>query len=205
MSFGEGLADHTLNTHTCGRVAEGHSAVRSSDVTPALGVFAQRELDTGLSAFEEHLVGTLAPAHLYYRALSTDGIRAAVQNIRSGHAAGHGAVNGNIFRIQDVFNGHHRRDRDAALIDTVCRRVRMAIDDAGHQILSCSFNDFRIGGNQNFLAHFHNLSISHQHRPLERSFGDGEDSGVLNDDRARRQGRKCQKNCRRQSNSGSIH
>ena len=199
LGFGESLANHILHTHASGGVAEGHSSIRCGDVAPALRVLTERELDSRLGAFEDHLAGALAPAHLDYRALSADGICAAVEDIRSGYAAGHGPVDGDVFRVQDVFDGDHGGHRNAGLIDAVRGRVRMAIDDAGHQILPGGVDDLRIGGNQDLLPHFHDFSIAHQHRALEGSFGDGEDGGVLNDNGARRQRWDRQRNCQQNS------
>ena len=120
-----------------------------------------------------------------------------MEDIRSGYAAGHGPVDGDVFRVQDVFDGDHGGHRNAGLIDAVRGRVRMAIDDAGHQILSAGVDYLRIGGNQDLLSHLHDFSIAHQHGALECSFGDGEDGGVLNDNGARCQHWNRQQNCRR--------
>src|SRR5579863_9858206 len=58
----------------------------------------------------------------------------------------------------------------------------MAVDDTRHDELAARVDDARAVGNQDLLAHLHDLSIAYHHGTLDRSIGDREDGSVANHD-----------------------
>ena len=86
--------------------------------------------------------------------------------------------------LHDVPDVDHRGDRHAAFIDTArSGDVRVAIDDAGDEILSAGFDDGGAGRHHHLLADLRDLAVFHHHRPLEdplRAFR--HHGGILNHD-----------------------
>ena len=144
----------------------------------------------GSGAFEDHVVGVLAPAHLDHGAFAADGVGAAVENVGGGDAAGERAVDGDVVGIEHVFDADHRGDRDAAFVDAVGGDVRVAIDDAGHQVFARGVDDGGAGGSHDLLADLGDLAVADEDGALEGALGDGQYRGVLNDARGPRQRRR---------------
>src|ERR1035438_5801713 len=94
------------------------------------------------------------------------------------------AVDGDVVGVDDVLDVDHRGDRHAAFIDSArAGDVRVAIDDAGNEILPARFDNGGAGRHHHLLADFGDLTVFHHHGALEDAFGAfGHDGGVLNHD-----------------------
>ena len=129
-------------------------------IAGALGVFAERELDAGSGAFEDHALRVLAPAHLERQRLAADGVGGAVQDVGRGHAAGQRAIDRDVLGVDDVLDIDHRGDADAAFVDAaIAGDVRVAVDDAGDHVLVGGIDDLGAGGLHDLLADLGDLAV----------------------------------------------
>ena len=115
------------------------------------------------------------------------GIGTAVQDVGAGHPAGEVPVDVDVVRIQDIFDPHHRGYRQAAFIDAAADcYVGVAIDDAGHRILTGRVDDRGARGDRNLGADLRDLAVADDDgAPGDVSMRDGKDRGVFYDCRSR--------------------
>src|SRR5262249_19800568 len=112
--------------------------------------------------------------------LSADRIRGAMKNVGGGNAARKIAVDVDVIGVQYLFHRHHRRDRDASLVDTFRRDVRMAVDNSRDHKLPGSINYLSLFGGFDRLADFGDFSILDENGTvLDGAVRDGKDGGVL--------------------------
>src|SRR6202011_2755329 len=94
--FSEGGTNGFLYAHA----RDGITHSSSDTEIGALGIFSESKFDAGQCTLERELRRGLAPAKLDHNGLSTDGVSAAVQDIRGGYAAGEVAIDGNVVGIK---------------------------------------------------------------------------------------------------------
>src|SRR5690348_13883892 len=139
--FGERFTDHILHAHARSWIPEVAGGPEAVGIAGALRVLAERKLDPRHRALEDHVVGILAPAHLEDSTLAADRVGAAMQNIGRGDTARQRAIDLDVLRIEYIFDAYHRGNRDAAFVDAVGGNVRMAIDNARHDVLPARIDD----------------------------------------------------------------
>ena len=178
LGFVERFANHVLHAHAGGRIARLHrcapsSAAAALRIAGALGIFAQRELDAGRGACEDHLLRVLAPAHLEHQGLPADGVGRAVQNVGRGHAAGQRAVNGDVVGVDDVLDVHHRGDRDAAFVELPSDPAMCEWQSMMPGITYCPPASIMVApaGTITFSPISANLAVSDHDRALEDALG----------------------------------
>src|SRR5579863_6084324 len=176
--FGESAANGFFHAHAGGGIAHGSANTEIG----ALGIFAERKLDAGQRAIEGKLGCGLSPAQFDHHGLPADSVRAAVQDIRSGDAAGEIAIDRNVVGIQNVSDVDDRRNGNAAFIDAAIHGdVRMAINNPWDDKLPGGIDHLRIFRSFDAGADFHNFAVLDQDRAVfDGAVGNSEDGGVLN-------------------------
>ena len=93
---------------------------------------------------KQHGVASGAVLVLDDDGLSANHVGGAVQQQRSGHAAGQRAIDGLVLIVEGIQHHHLRRDRAGGFVDVVVERdMRVRIDDAGRQIFSAGVDHGR--------------------------------------------------------------
>ena len=67
-----------------------------------------------------------------------------MQEVRGCRAAREFTIDGDVFRVEHVADMRHRRDGERQLVDGINHRVRVAINDAGHHVLTRRINHARV-------------------------------------------------------------
>src|SRR5690606_28871236 len=137
------------------------------------------ELDALRRALEEQIVGVRAPAELDDGVLPADRVRAAVQDVHGGDAAGERTVDADVIRGEHVLDADHRADADGALVDRIGGRVGVRVDDPGGHVHPGGVHDGRAARRLQALADGGDLAVPDQDvAALDRAVGRGEDGGV---------------------------
>jgi len=82
-----------------------------------------------------------------------------MKQVESCYAAGELAIKIDIIDIQNVASTDHRSNSQCAFVDCVQHRVRVTVDDAGHDILTSRIDDSRIRRGIQVFSHRRNLAI----------------------------------------------
>jgi hypothetical protein len=115
--------------------------------------------------------------------LPPDRIRAAVQHVGDGQAAGQIAIDVDVGRIEDVFDTGHRADRRPAFVDRIGRDVRMTIDDARRHEPARRIDDVGARGNRDVLSDRRDLSAAQDDGAvLDGALRHGDDRRVADGD-----------------------
>ena len=75
-----------------------------------------------------------------------------------------GAIDAHVVGIEHILNAHLRRDGHRRLIRRIDAQVRMAINEAGHYVMSCTINDLNAFRGDQVRPDLRDASIEDQQR-----------------------------------------
>src|SRR5262249_31242164 len=162
-----------------------------------LGVFTESEFNAGDGAFKRKLLCGLAPAQFDDDGLATDGVGAAVENVRCGDATSEVAKDRDVVGVENFGDVGDGRNGDAAFVHTaVDSDVRVAVDDAGCDVEASAIDDLRACRGFYVRTDFGDFAVFDENRTVfDGALRDGEDGGVLNQNDRRRVGWSRSGNC----------